>query len=149
MRCRHAVGGEPTPDLTETSAGIVFGSDPLNDVGRHGFSTAWSCLRLRLPARRLPAFVDYSLEFVDGNQPRAPRHLDRVDQREDTTVEGRSADTKRCGCLCPRVGEPLDARRFSNDSGRRASPISSRGMSLGLLASASQTAARHPYSVHK
>jgi hypothetical protein len=86
----------------------------------------------------------HTLELVDGNQLRAPRHLDRLDQREDATVEGRPADAESCGCLRTRIGEPLDSRRLSNDFGRPPNgPIGGR-VSLRFLASASQTAARHP-----
>lgn len=90
----------------------------------------------------------HTLELVDGNQLRAPRHIERLDQREEAPVEGRSADAECRGRLRPRVREPLDARRFANDFGWPSGRMSS-GVSLRLLTSACQTAARHSYTVHE
>jgi len=94
-------------------------------------------------------FGDHALELVDGDQLRAPRHLDRFNQREDATVEGRPAYTEHRGRLRSRVGEPLDPGRFSNNAGQRGGPADSRCMTLLLRAWASQAAARHSYSVHE
>ena len=126
----------------------MFRSYSPDDLGRHGRSAPRSRLRLRLATGCLTVLDKHALELVDGNQLSAPRHLDRLDQPENATVEGRAADAERRGCLGAGVGEPLDSRRFSRDYGRRRGPIGIR-VSLRLLASASLTPTGHPYSVHK
>jgi hypothetical protein len=149
MRRRLVLIRKSARDLAQAPAGDVFGSDSLNDVGRDSCSTPSRGVRLCLLASCATVFGDHTLELVNGNQLRAPRHLDRLDQREDATVEGRPADPE-CRCrLRSRVGEPLGPGRLSNHPGRRGGPTSSRRMSLLLLASASQAAARHPYNVHE
>jgi hypothetical protein len=79
VRCRYSVGGKPTRDLAEAASGGVFGSDSLSDVRRHGCPTSARWLRRFLPASCATMLAKQTLERVDRNQLRAPRHLDRLD----------------------------------------------------------------------
>jgi hypothetical protein len=135
-------------DLAEASSGLALGSDAVDDARREHLRPSSGGWR-RESASRPPSFGDQSFQFVDWDELRAPWHLGRLDQRKDAAVERRAAHSKRRGRLRPRVCEPLDARRFSNDSGRRGAPFGRRRVPLRLLAPASQAAARHPYIVHK
>jgi hypothetical protein len=121
VRCRHLVSGEASRDLSEASAAGAFGSDSFNDVGLDGCPAPGPCPRLRFPTSWAATLRQDPLELVDGNEPRPPRHFDRLDQRQDAAVEGRAADAERLRSLRARVGEPLNTRRFSNDCGPRRS----------------------------
>jgi hypothetical protein len=57
----------------------VLGSYSLDYIGRDRRTAALPRGGHRLPPSRAPALGDQSLEFVDGNELRAPRHLDRRD----------------------------------------------------------------------
>lgn len=134
-------------DLTQRPSGRTLGSDVVDDLGREDLRPS-SAGRRRPFASRPPPFGDQSLEFVNGDELRAPWHLDGLDQRKDAAVERRPAHAERRGRLRARVSESPDTRRFSNDLSRRRGRSGTR-VSSSLLASASQAAARHPYSVHK
>lgn len=95
--------------VREAASGVVFDSDSLSDVRRHGCPTSARRLRCFLPAGCTTVLAKDALERVGRNQLRAPRHLDRLDQGKHAAVEGGPADTERRGRLRARVREPLDA----------------------------------------
>jgi hypothetical protein len=103
-----AVGVGRAGDLAEALASRVCGIDSFD----HRFenlpraaSECWCGARLAGPL----AFGEEAFELVDRYQLRAPRHLDRLDIREDSPNEGGGADAERLGGMATRVGEPLDA----------------------------------------
>lgn len=61
--------------------------------------------RRELDGRDLGVRLEEAFELADGNQSRTPRCLDRVQGRDDASVEGRDADTERFGCLLSGVDE--------------------------------------------
>lgn len=138
---------EVSGDLAEASSVLPLRSDLGDELRRKRLRPSSFC-RFRPGASRPSPFAYHSLELVDGDESRSPWHLDRLDQRQDATVERRAADSQSLGRLRPRVGEPLDTRRLSNDFDRGRGRIGSR-VSSRLLASASQAAAGHAYTVHK
>ena len=96
-------------------AGGALGDDSRDDVGRNR-GPASRARRWLHPGSSGPAlFRNQALELVDGNEPGAPRHLDRLDQWQDASVEGRAADSKGSGSLRPGIGQPLDTGRLAGD----------------------------------
>jgi hypothetical protein len=125
VRCRYLVSVEPARDLTQTLGSGVLGLDPLADALRNRDRATRTRAGLRLASGRPASFPDHALQLVDRDQSCTPRHLDRLNQRQDASVEGGAADAECFRGLCARVGEPLDACRLADDlarSGRR--PVS-------------------------
>jgi hypothetical protein len=149
VRRRCSARVEVACDLTQALACGMLCSDAVCDAARNSCrpsrfrSTRW-------PSSRPSSFRHQPPQLVDGNQPGAPRHLDRLDDRQDAPVERRAADAENLGRLRPRVGEPLDARRLANDHRRRCGkPGRRRRVSLRFLTPAPQATAGHFQSVHK
>jgi hypothetical protein len=138
---------EVSRDLTEAPSGLTLSANMVDDVGREDLRSSLSCRRCGCASGSSP-FRDESLELIDGDESRSPRHLDRLDQRQDSVVERRAAHSQRRGRLRAGVGEALYTRRLSNDFYGCSCRIGSR-VAPGFLASTSQAAARHSYSVHK
>lgn len=117
--CWCSVGVEVIRDLTKTLARGAQRENVVHELGREDPRPSW----FRQPglcSRWPTSFGDQSLELVDGDEPRSPRHLNRLDKRQDSPVEGRAADPERRGRLCAGVREPLDAGCLANDlDGRR------------------------------
>ena len=146
MRRRDAAVVEIARDLAKGPPCLPRGSNVVDDFGRDALRASpfhFLCPR----SSRSSLFGDESLELVDRDERRPPRHLDRLDQRKDAAVECRPAYAKRLGGLRARVGEPLNARRFSNDLAGRGSV--GGGVAASSLASVPQATARHSYNVHK
>jgi hypothetical protein len=125
----------------------VLGADVVDEFRRDDARPS----PLRPLSRRLsrPSLLgDQSLELVDGDESRSPRHLDRLDQRQDASVERRAADSDGRGRLRARVGESLDMRLLANDLDWCRGWLG-RFVPASLVTSASQAAARHAYNVHK
>jgi hypothetical protein len=99
--------------------------------------------------RRLSSLGNHAFEFVNGDQPRAPGHLDRVDVRQDSADEGRAADAESFGGLRARVGEPFDVRSAASDDPRLRYRYWIRLCRSESACSRDPTAARHANIVHK
>ena len=147
MRRRDLPDIEVIGDLAEGPASLALSPDVVYEVGR---DSSWPPSLCRLPGwlSRPPPFGEQSLELVDGDEPRAPRHFNRLDQRQDAMVECRTADAERLGSLRAVVGEPLDALRLSDDLARCRGRIG-RCVPARFLTPTSQATARHLFSVHK
>lgn len=113
MCCCDSLIVEVARDLAEAPSSLALSSDVGNEVRRENLRP--SSLGRRYPCVSPPPLGEQSLELVDGDESRSPRHLDRFDQWEHAAVEGGAAHAERCGRLRARVGESLDTRRFSND----------------------------------
>jgi hypothetical protein len=138
---------EVSGDLAEGPSVLPLRSDLVDELRQERLLPS-SLRRFRPRASRPPPFGYHSLELVDGDESRSPWHLDRLDQRQDATVERRAAHAERRGCLCARVRESFDADRFAGNLGPLRGGAGRRVPSVPL-ASASRAAARHAYSVHK
>ncbi|MEX2647236.1 MAG: hypothetical protein WD249_13330 [Gaiellaceae bacterium] len=123
-------------------------SDSLDDFRWNDARAARWRLQLSSRASRSATLGDQPLQLVDRDESRAPRHLERLDQRQDAAVECRAAHAERLGGLGARVGESLNTRRFSDDLGRRRGGLGAV-MASRLLASAFQATTRHAYTVHE
>jgi hypothetical protein len=77
---RHPSIVELGCDLAQRTPGLALGSDVLDEIR---CEDTWpSALRpFGQRSRWLSLLGDQSLELVDGDQLRAPWHLDRLDQR--------------------------------------------------------------------
>lgn len=133
-------GVELVRDLGEALAGGALGADPVRDFGCERRGPA-GCRRLGLSSGRPSLFCKQPLQLVDGNQPCAPGHLERLDEGQHAAVEGGAADAERRGCLGARVGEPLNARCLPDDRWRGGRPRRLRRsrVSLRFLVSPSQS----------
>ena len=134
-------------DLAQRSSGRALRPDVVDEV-RFEDARPSPARPLRPRSSWPPLLGDKALELVDGDELRAPRHLDRLDQRQDAAVERGAADAESRGRLGARVGKSFDTCRLSNDfdwcRGRLGSFVPS-----SLLIPASEAAAGHSYSVHK
>jgi hypothetical protein len=70
--------------------------------------------RLQAPSGRPPSLSGEALECIDGNESRAPGHVDGLEQGQHPPVEGGAAHPERRGRLRPRVGESVDIRGVTN-----------------------------------
>ena len=71
--------------------------------------------RLRPPSGGPAPLFDEPLELVDRNEPRAPGHVDGLEQWQHPAVESGAAHPERLGGLRPRVGESADLRRVTSN----------------------------------
>lgn len=166
MRGRNTVSIQVTGDPAEAVAGIVRCRDAHDDtVGQHRSATGGPHRR-RSRRRRVSMLREQPLEFVNRHELLTPRQLNRLDQRQDPTGEGRRGHTERGRGLCPRIGEPLDMLGLADS---RVSGLKSRRRGLGLRlvreiveecgqrirvapglrALAMEPTPYHPYTVHK
>jgi hypothetical protein len=99
LRGRHAVGVETTRDLSEAlpTRALVVGAS--GDLRRYRDPAARTQRRTAFGWHLSPSLFEHPLELVDGDQLRAPRHLDRLDERQDASDERRAADAERLGGL--------------------------------------------------
>jgi hypothetical protein len=133
---------EISSDLSKPLTGGTFGADACDDLARHGLGTPGRRERRLGRPWRSAALLEESLELVGWNESSAPRHLDRLNVREDATVESRAADAERLGGLGARVGESFDTGRLADDhSWLRVPTLFLRPPLL--------TASRHQYAIHK
>ena len=142
MGCWCFSGVEVARDFGEALAGGALAADAVRDFRCECRGPAgWR--RLRLLSGRPPLFCEQPLQLVDGNQPRASGHLERLDQRQYAPVEGGATDAECRGCLGAGVGESLKACCFADDRQRRGRPDRRRRsrVSLRLLAPAPQPTA--------
>lgn len=94
-------------DLSQTPPRRVLCPDVTNELV--GDDRGPSRRRRRhAPSSGSTSLVHKPLELVDRNEPRAPWHINRLDERQDPPAEGGRAHPERCGCLRPRVDESLD-----------------------------------------
>jgi hypothetical protein len=142
MGGRDAACVEISRYLSELLTGGTFRADACDDLARHGLGT---------PGRRgrrlgrpwwSPALLDESLELVGWNESSAPRHLNRLNVREDAAVESRAADAERLSGLGTRIGESFYACCFANDRNWLRVPTA-------FLRPPLLTASRHQYAVHE
>jgi len=146
-RCRCCV--QAGCDLTETLAGGVLSPDAAHDIKRKGCRASkcgWRPPSFPSPG---PPLSSDTLELVDRDQPRAPWHLDRLEERQHAAGERRAADAEGLGRLRARVGESLDALCLADDSRRPGRRRKRRRRPLAFRLEAPDTAARHGDSVHK
>lgn len=144
----YSVSVEIIRDLTKTLARGALREDVVHELGREDPRPPW--FRQPVSCSRWPtSFGDQSLELVDGDELRSPRHLNRLDKRQDSPVERRAADPERRGRLCAGVCEPLDVGCLANDLDARGGSFERRRVSLSLLTPAPDTTARHMENIHK
>jgi hypothetical protein len=105
-------------DLRQRLARAMRCLDLLDRLSRNSGGPARSGRGVRLSFRWMSPLSDQSLEFVCWNQPRAPWHVDGLDERQHSRGEGRATDAERLGGLCARVREPLDAGGPAHDGER-------------------------------
>ena len=124
-------------------------ADPLYELWRQGCGATWR-RRPRSRSSRPPLLRKESLQLVDGNEPRAPRHLDRLDERQDAPIEGGTTDAEGLGGLCAGVGKPHDPRRLAFNHQRTGRDLRWRWrMPLSFRDPAPEATMRHGQSVHK
>jgi len=122
VRGRYVASVQVACDLAEALAGRALYADAVHDLGRKGYGPSGRAWLASPLARRTLPLADESLELIDRDELRSPRHLDGLDVREDAPVEGRATDAERIGRLRAGVGEPLDARRLAHDRWRLRAP---------------------------
>src|SRR5437773_1191883 len=105
-------GVQPSCDLRQALTRATLRSDLFDELRRENGPPARSRWRLGLPWSWPASLSDQSLQLVGRNQPGAPRHLDRLDKRQDAPAEGLAADAERLGSLRSRISEPLNASRL-------------------------------------
>jgi len=140
MRRWDLLSVELAGDLTQTPAGAVLGPDALDDAGGERGWPPRICPALLSLSSRPASFRKQALQLVDRDLSGSPRHLDRLDQGQDASVEGGAADTERFRRLRACVGEALDAGRLADDLARRGRRrVERRRVTLCLLTLASQS----------
>jgi len=167
VRGRYPVGVKATRDLAEAPPGRVLHPNPPNNLNPHDRRTPASDRHSSL-LRRTPALSKQTLELVDRDQARTPRHLERLHTRQNATDEGRAAHPERRRRLAAGVGESFHMACLAQDNaprirgyrrlaragglfrplGQLGRPgrwdVAARSLGAPLLA-----ATRHPYSVHE
>ena len=116
---------------------------PARLLGRPGLPGFCACSR----AGRRRSAISRSSSSA-GIQPRAPRHLDRLDQRQHPPVERRPAHAERLSGLGARIDEPFDTSRLSQDRTLLGASLS-KTRRLRLSSSSPRTPAGHPESIQK
>jgi len=96
-----------------------------------------------------PPRSQVALELIDRDEPLAPIHLERLDEREDPPVERRGADAERLGGLASGVRQPYDPRRLADDYAPIVRSGPRRRVALRLLCPAAKPAAGHADSLQQ
>lgn len=143
VRGRRVARVEVAGDLAQALASRVLCLDVTHErVWDRGRSSRRR--RLCAPSSRPASLLYETLQRVDRNELRPPRHVQGLEQRQHPPVEGRSAHTERLGRLRPCVSESLDVRRAANGDGRGAR--GRKRVTPRLLALAPLPAPRHAYN---